>query len=47
MVKANVPLIGPEDEEFRNLIEIASLGSNNLVDLVPTGDTMRTWTTMH
>lgn len=43
MVKANIPLTGPEDEEFRNLIEIASLGSNNLVDLVPTGDTMRTW----
>jgi len=30
---------GPEDEEFHNLMEIASLGSNNLVDLVPTGDT--------
>ena len=42
MVKANIPLTGPEDEEFRNLIEIASLGSNNLIDLVPTGDTMRT-----
>lgn len=43
MVKANIPLTGPEDEEFGNLIEIASLGSNSLVDLVPTGDTMRTW----
>jgi hypothetical protein len=43
MVKANIPLIGPEDQEFRNLIEIASLGSNNLVNLIPTGDTLRTW----
>ena len=43
MVKANIPLTGPEDEEFRNLLEIASLGANNLVDLVPTGDTMRRW----
>ena len=42
-VKANIPLTGPEDEEFRNLIEIASLGSNSLIDLVPTGDTMHTW----
>jgi hypothetical protein len=43
MVKASIPLTGPQDEEFRDLIEIASLGSNNLVDLVPTRDTMRTW----
>jgi len=43
IVKANIPLTGPEDEEFRHLIEIVSLGSNNLVSLVPTGDSIRAW----
>jgi hypothetical protein len=43
VVKANIPLTGPEAPEFRHLIEISSLGSNNLLDLVPTGDTLRTW----
>lgn len=43
MVKANIPLHGAEAPEFRRLIEVSSLGSNNIVDLVPTGDTLRTW----
>jgi hypothetical protein len=43
IVKANIPLTGPEDEEFKNLLDLASLGSNHLVDLVPTGDTVRVW----
>jgi hypothetical protein len=43
IVKANIPLTGTEDVEFRSLIEIASLGSNNLINLIPTGDTIRTW----
>ena len=42
MVKVNIFFTGSEDEKFRNLIEIASLGSNNLVDFVPTKNTMRT-----
>jgi hypothetical protein len=43
IIKANIPLTGPEDEEFHCLIDLASLGSNHLVNLVPTGDTIRTW----
>jgi hypothetical protein len=43
VVKANIPLTGPEDHEFRSLVEICSLGSNNLINLVPTGDTLRNW----
>jgi hypothetical protein len=43
MVKANIPSHGAGAPEFRRLIEVSSLGSNNIVDLVPTGDTLRTW----
>jgi hypothetical protein len=43
IIKANIPLTGPGDAEFYSLIDLASLGSNHLVDLVPTGDTIRAW----
>jgi len=43
ITKANIPLTGPEDAEFYSLIDLASLGSNHLVDLIPSGDNIRAW----
>lgn len=43
VVDANIPLNGVEACGFRRLVEVCSLGSNNILNLVPTGDTLRTW----
>lgn len=43
IIDANVSLTAVENRLFRQLLELTALGSNTISELVPTGDSIRSW----